>query len=94
MTRPRTPSRPQPPTPSRQTSRRTPPVAPLLTWLTLGTGVVVLLGLLTAELVPAIHALVRFPTSAALTSDQWQAPREEEPFGLVPFTLDDCVARL
>ena len=94
MPRPRTPSRPQPPTPSRQTSRRTPTVAPLLTWLILGTGVVVLLGLFTAELVPALHALVRFPMSAALTSDQWQAPREEEPFGLVPFTLDDCVARL
>jgi hypothetical protein len=94
MRRQRTDSRPQTPTPSLQTTRRAPTVAPLLIWLTLGTGVVVLLGLLTAELVPAIHALVRFPTSAALTSDQWQAPREEEPLGLVPFTLDDCFARL
>jgi len=74
-------------------TRGTPTVAPLLPWLTLGTGVAVLLGLLTAELVPALHALVRFPTSASLASDPQRAPREEEPLGLVPFTLDDCFTR-
>jgi hypothetical protein len=87
-------SRPQSPTRPLQTTRRTPTVATLLTWLTLGTGVVVLLGLLTAELIPAVHTLVRFPSSAALVSDQPWAPREEEPLELVPFTLDDCFARL
>jgi hypothetical protein len=94
MRRPRSDSRPQPLTPSLQTTRRTPTVATLLTWLTLGTGMVVLLGLLTAELVPAIHALVRVPTSAALASDQRGAPREEESLGLVPCTFDDYFARL
>ena len=41
-----------------------------------------------------IQALVRFPTSAVLASDQQWALREEEPFGLVPFTVDDYFARL
>jgi hypothetical protein len=93
MRRPRMDSRPQPPTLPLQMTRGTPTVATLLPWLTLGTGGAVLLGLLTAELVPAIHTLVRFPTSAALASDQRRTPREEEPLGLLPFTLDDCFAR-
>jgi hypothetical protein len=86
-------SRPQPPTLPLQLTRGTPTVATLLPWLTLGTGGAVLLGLLTTELVPALHALVRVPTSAPLASDPQRAPREAEPLGLLPFTLDDCFAR-
>jgi len=86
-------SRSQPSTLPLQMTRGTPTVATLLPWLTLGTGGAVLLGLLTTELVPAIHALVRVPTSVALASDPRWAPREAEPLGLLPFTLDDCFAR-
>ncbi len=63
-------------------------------WLVLGTGVLGLLALLTAELVPAIQALVRFPTAAALTLDPPGAPNESEPLGFTPFTFDDIFARL
>src|SRR5262249_49499910 len=97
--RPQPPMRPPqttprtPPAPPPQRPRRPPPVATLLPCLPLATGVAVLLGLLPAELIPAIHALVGFPSSAVLVSDQPWAPREDEPLGLVPFTLDDWFAR-
>lgn len=94
MRRPRTDA--QPPTPPllSRTPPRTTRGPTVLAWLALGMGLLGLLSLLTAELVPAIQALVRFPTSAVLASDQQWAPREEEPFGLVPFTVDDYFARL
>src|SRR5262249_23292768 len=63
-------------------------------WLALGTAVAVLLALLTPELVPPIHAPGTFPSSAALASDQWRGPREEEPLGLVPLTFDEFWAHL
>jgi len=65
----------------------------VIAWLALGTDVAVLLALLTAALAPALQALVRFPTSAELVSDQHLALREGESLGLAPFTLDDVFAR-
>ena len=94
MSRPRTDAQTQIPTPLPRTRRRTTRVPTVIAWLALGTGVAVLLALLTAALAPAIQALVRFPTSAELAIDQQLAPREDETLGLAPFTLDDVFARL
>ncbi len=94
MRRQRIDTRLQTPTSPLTTTRHTTTVATLLTWCILGTGVGVLLARLTAELVPALTARVRFPTSTGLARDPQSTPREDEPLGLVPFTFDDYFARL
>ena len=94
MRRPRTDTQTPPPTLLSRPPQRTTRGPTVLAWLALGMGLLGLLALLIAELAPAIQVLVRFPTSAVLASDQLWAPREEEPLGLVPVTLDECFARL
>jgi hypothetical protein len=94
MRRPRPDAWTQTSTSPFRTTRRTPKVPTVIAWLALGAGLTLILALLTAELAPAIQALVRFPTSAERAIDQQLAPREGEIFGLVPVTFDDVFARL
>jgi len=76
MRRPRTEAQTQIPTPLPRTPRHTTRVPTVIAWLALGTGVAVLLALLTAALAPVIQALVRFPTSAELAIDSsWRRVR-------------------
>ena len=93
MRQPHTDVQTQLPMPLPRPPRRMTQVPIGIAWLVLGTDVAVLLALLTVALAPALQALVRFPTSAELVSDQHLALREGESLGLAPFTLDDVFAR-